>query len=93
MFDCAVKKEVAPFGPVPCPTSYSDNGKNLAFNNFTVLRLELTKKTAADDEGGSTMLQGWKKSHLLRCLGRHGFLFPCDAEFTKKKIESGTCGI
>ena len=39
-----------------------------------------------------TVLSRRKRSRLVRCLGRQGFLFPCDAEKIKKSIASGTWG-
>ena len=39
-----------------CAAEMADNDKSVAFNNFTVLRLELVKKTAAVGEGVPTVL-------------------------------------
>ena len=50
----------------------ADNDKSSAFNYFTVLRLELTRKIAADSEGSSTVLSrrltipSWTEQHTTR---------------------------
>ena len=61
------------------------------FNNFTVLRPELTRIQLRTVKGLDCAVKK-ERCRLIRCLGRQGFLFLCDAEYFKKSIASGEWG-